>query len=205
MKKIFTFMIALGMMLLVVSCGAPSEESQENSEIIEDTNIEETVVEESAAEDNIVHEAVTPETDPVLEYFESDAIVNDFFVNYNKIASNVIDVGAIEEGNIRTKALVYADNFNLEVINTNNGTLSISIGTKPEEEDTSMFAVFTDCLKAMSSLSDDEISNAWNAIHETGYMVEDFELSSILITYVPSKELSWGVNDPRVDLTIPIE
>lgn len=148
---------------------------------------------------------MTPETNPVLEYFESDVIVNDFFVNYNKIASNVIDAGAIEEGNIRTKALVYADNFNLEVINTNNGTLSISIGTKPEEEDTSMFAVFTDCLKAMSSLSDDEISNAWNAIHETGYMVEDFELSSILITYVPSKELSWRVNDPRVDLTIPIE
>ena len=85
MKKIFTFMIALGMMLLVVSCGAPSEESQENSEIIEDTNIEETVVEESAAEDNTVHKAVTPETDPVLEYFESDAIVNDFFVNYNNI------------------------------------------------------------------------------------------------------------------------
>ncbi len=93
----------------------------------------------------------------------------------------------------------------MEVINTNNGTLSISVETKPEEEDTAMLAVFCDCIKAMSALSKDEIASAWNAIHETGYMVEDFDLSGILITYVPSKELSWGVNNPRVDLTIPIE
>lgn len=169
MKKIVIFIMAFSMMLLIVSCGISSED-QNDSEIIEDTIIEETVNEETTNEDNTVQETTIPETEPVLEYFESDAIVNDFFVKYNEIASNVIDVGLIEKGNIRTKALVYADDFSLEVINTNNGTLSISIGTKPEEENTSMHTVFTDCLKAMSGLSSDEISNAWNAIHETGYM-----------------------------------
>lgn len=203
MKKVLIFILVICLGLSLTACGTSSEESQESSEpIVETTNSE---TQESTVDETTEQETTIPETEPVLEYFESDTIVNDFFVSYNAITSNVIDAALIEKGNIRTKALVYADNFSLEVINTNNGTLSISVETKPEEEDTAMIAVFSDCIKAMSTLSDDEIASAWNAIHETGYMVENFDLSGILITYVPSKELSWGVNNPRVDLTIPIE
>lgn len=149
-------------------------------------------------------ETTVSESSPVLEFFEYDAVVNNFFVSYNAIATNVIKAEKIEKGYIKTKALVYADSFSLEVTNTNSGTLAISIETKPENEDTAMFAVFSDCIKAMTTLSNDEITNAWNAIHETGYMVENYEANGVLITYIPAKELSWGINNPSVDLTITI-
>ena len=54
------------------------------------------------------------------------------------------------------------------------------------------------------NVADDEISTAWNAIHETGYMVEDYDFNGIKITYVPSKELSWGTSALRVDLSFPL-
>lgn len=203
MKKVLVFMLVICLGLSLIACGTPSAESQESYEpVVETTKLE---TQEATGEEITEQESTIPETESILEYFESDAIVNDFFVSYNAIALNTIDAALIEKGNIRTKALVYADSFSLEVINTNNGMLSISVETKPEEEYTIMFAVFSDCIKAISALSNDEIASAWDTIHETGYMVEDFDLSGILITYVPSKELSWGINKPRVDLTIPIE
>lgn len=203
MKKVLVFMLVICLGLSLIACGTPSAESQESYEpVVETTKLE---TQEATGEEITEQESTIPETESILEYFESDAIVNDFFVSYNAIALNTIDAALIEKGNISTKALVYADSFSLEVINTNNGMLSISVETKPEEEYTIMFAVFSDCIKAISALSNDEIASAWDTIHETGYMVEDFDLSGILITYVPSKELSWGINKPRVDLTIPIE
>ena len=203
MKKVLVFILVLCLGLLIVGCGTLAEESQESTEsVVETTNSE---AQEGITEGITELETTPSETEPVLEYFESDAIVNDFFTSYNAIATNIIDATLIESGNIRTKALVYAENFSLEIINVNDDTLSISIETKPEEENGAMLAVFRDCLKAVSTLSDDEITSVWDAIHETGYMVEGYERSGIVVTYVPPKELSWGVNNPRVDLAIPIE
>ncbi len=203
MKKILMLMLAICMVLSFVACGTSSEDSDKNVEsIVETENREE---QEKTVEETPAHETTITETEPVLEYFETDVIVNDFFVNYNEIAINTINAELVEKSNIRTKALVYADNFSLEVINVSNEKLSISIGAKPEDESITMYEVFCDCIRATTSMSDDEIANAWNYIHESGYMVEDYELKGVLITYVPSKELSWGVNDPRVDLTIPVE
>ncbi len=203
MKKVLVLVLVICLSLSLIACRTSMEESQKNSEPITETTNSET--QEELVEETTELETTFPETEPVLEYFESDAIVNDFFISYNAIASNVIDAALIEKGNIKTKAHVYAESFSLEIINVNGGLLSVSVETKPEEENTTMLAVFSDCLKAISAFSDDEITSVWKAIHETGYMVEDYELNGILITYVPSKELSWGVNNPRVDLTIPIE
>ena len=50
------------------------------------------------------------------------------------------------------------------------------------------------------NVADDEISTAWSAIHETGYLVEDYDFNEIKITYVPSKKLSWGTSALRIDL-----
>lgn len=138
-------------------------------------------------------------------YFESDDIVNDFFIKYNSFATNQIPQSMIKRGNIDTKALVYADEFNIEIINVSDSALDISIGTNPENEKTVLLTVFSDCIKAMKPmLSDEEILSAWKAIHKTGYMVMDYDFAGIIITYVPSKELSWGRNNPRVDLTISL-
>ena len=140
------------------------------------------------------------ETAPSYIYFPSDNIVNNFFINYNEIATIKIPTEMIEQGNIKTKALVYGEGFNIEVINSQQGTLSVSIGSNPESEDTTMFEIFRDCVKAKTVITDDEIKEVWDYLHESGYMVEGYEYKGITITYVPSVELSWGVNDPRIDL-----
>ena len=138
-------------------------------------------------------------------YFQSDEIVNDFFKKYNSITDNPISQEYISSGNIRTKALVYIDDFNMEVINTNRGQLSISIGTSPENEDTKLFQVYADCIKVnMPQITEEAISNAWNDIHATGYLVEDYHLEDINITYVPYKELSQGHSNLRIDLMFNI-
>ena len=93
----------------------------------------------------------------------------------------------------------------MEVINATD-FLSVSISVDPENEDTKFLSIFSSCIKAMNSnITDDEISSAWNAIHETGYMVENYDFNGIKITYVPSKELSRGTSALRIDLSFPIE
>ena len=139
------------------------------------------------------------------KYFESNATVNDFFVRYNETAANKIDATSIKKGNIKTKALVYTEQFDLEVINTGTDEVFVSIQTSFENEQSVLYAVFRDSIMATTSLDDSAVLNMWNKIHESGYMVSDYEANGITMTYVPSKELSWGRNDPRVDLTLTIE
>lgn len=182
MKRALVLILALIIMVTLVSCGGKDEGAEKPID-----------KGQSLSEDSMT-----------LDYFESDVVVNDFFVNYNNVATNKIEAEIIEKGNIDTKALFYGDDFNLEVIN-NNEYLAISIESNPENEQTMMFAVFSDCIKAQTDFSEDDIYNAWNDIHASGYLVENYEMKGLLITYVPSKELSWGVNNPRIDLKISIK
>lgn len=138
-------------------------------------------------------------------YFESDNLVNSFFEKYNAVSSNPIDVSDIEKGNIDTKALVYSDMFSMEVVNSGLGFLSVSISTDPENENTYLNDMFSDCIKAMNAtLSDEDIDAAWNALHETGYMVEAYDLDGISITYIPYTELSRGHSDLRIDIIFSV-
>lgn len=208
MKKIHKNLLVLNAVTIISvtcilsGCGGSSEKetAAATTEAVTTTAVETTTAPETVEETTIV-----AETEPVLEYFESDAIVNDFFVKYNEVTENPINAETITQGNIRTKAHTHTDEFSIEVINVSNETISISIGTEPDFEDTAMFTVFSDCFKALTTHTDDEIAEAWNAIHETGYLVEDYDFNGILITYVPSKELSWGISDPRVDVSFPVE
>lgn len=149
--------------------------------------------------------AEVPEEPAVNAYFESDDLVNDFFEKYNAASAAPIDASEIEKGNIVTKALVYTDLFSMEVINSTRGFLSVSISADPENEDTALKNVFFGCLKAMDeSLGDEDISDAWEAIHESGYMVEGHDLDGITISYIPYAELSRGHSELRVDFTFPV-
>lgn len=112
---------------------------------------------------------------------------------------------AIEKGNIRTKALIYIDDLNLEIINAND-FLSISMSSSTENENTKLYSIFRDSILAMNThISEDEIQTCWQTIHESSYMVEDYDFNGINVTYVPSKELSWGTSALRIDLEIPLE
>lgn len=194
MKKHNLVWLMLCMVFSLVACGMP-DDSKLNQDVVSDTtNVSE-----------IENEEVETQEQEALEYFETDEVVNSFFANYNAIAEKPIEASEIEKGNIKTKALVYIDDFSMEVINTTD-FLSVSISINPENENTELLSVFSSCIKAMNTtVSDDEIVNAWNAIHETGYMVEDYDFNGIEITYVPSKELSWGISELRIDLSFPID
>lgn len=138
-------------------------------------------------------------------YFKSDNIVNAFFEKFNTVSDNPIGASEIQEGNIKTKALVYCDMFSMEVINSDCEFLSVSISTNPENEETTLNSLFCNCIKAMNeNLSSEEISAAWDALHETGYMVEGYDLDCITIDYIPFVELSKGHSDLRIDLTFPV-
>lgn len=206
MKK-FCLLLILSLCFILSACGgnsdtpANAEESNvPDSAVAEETpNIEET----PKVEDNQQQEEVTSSPEPF--YFESDEIVNKFFTDYNTIAEVVIPAEEIEKGNIRTKALVYIDDLSLEIINASD-FLSVSMSSFVENEATTLYAIFRDTIKAMNSdTTDEDIQFAWNAIHESGYPVEDYDFNGVSITYVPSKELSWGTSDLRVDLEFPLK
>ena len=202
-KKICILGICLS--VLLVACGTTDNEVSSKDETSNTTNVSEVQSEETETQEQEAQSTeVVEETEAVMKYFETDMIVNNFFVAYNTIAESPIDVTEIEKGNIKTKALVYIDDFSMEVINAAD-FLSVSISVDPENEDTKLLSIFSSCIKAMyPNVTDDEISTAWDAIHETGYMVEDYDFNGIKITYVPSKELSWGTSALRIDLSFPL-
>lgn len=188
MKKLIILVLASICVFGLAGCETTDNEISNKDETSNSTNLS---------------EIQNDETETTMKYFETDVIVNNFFVAYNAIAESPIDATEIEKGNIRTKALVYIDDFSMEVINATD-ILSVSIGVDPENEDTKLFSIFSSCIKAMyPNVTDDEISTAWNTIHETGYMVEDYDFNGIKITYIPSKELSWGTSALRIDLRFP--
>lgn len=199
MKK-FCLPLIFSLCLILSACGRNADVPT-NSVVEETPNIEET----PKVEDNQQQEEVTPEPTPEPLYFESDEVVDKFFTDYNAIAEVAIPAEEIEKGNIKTKALVYIDDLSLEVINASD-FLSVSMSSSVENEDSKLYAIFRDSIKAMRvDTADEDIQSAWSAVHESGYLVEDYDFNGVSITYVPSKELSWGTSDLRVDLEFPLK
>lgn len=208
MKK-FTLLMALMLCLILSACGgnADTPTNSEMPNVSNDSVVDEThsIGEIPKDEDNQQQADAANEQDSELMFFESDRVVDKFFADYNAIAEVVIPAEEIEKGNIRTKALVYIDDLSLEVINADD-FLSISMSSSVENEDTKLYAIFRDTTKTMrADITEDDILSAWSAIHESGYLVEDYDFNSIKITYVPAKELSWGTSDLRVDMEFPLK
>ena len=99
----------------------------------------------------------------------------------------------------------YPEGLSLEVINVDDEYYSVKIGGKPEGENTIMYEMFSNCMSGIAGFTDEEVVEAWDVIHETGYMVEDYDYKGVVITYVPSVELSRGRSNLRVDLKIRIK
>ena len=195
MKKFNPFMIlTLSFCLIFSACNLSTQTSSETAYSTEAPSTVES-------DQQIIE---TPESSPEPLYFESDSIVDKFFSEYNAIAEIKIPAEEIEKGNIRTKALVYIDDLSLEVINANR-FLAVSMSSSVENESTTLYALFRDSIKTMEpNTTDEDIQSAWDSIHESGNLVEDYMFKDINITYIPSKELSWGTSNLRVDLEFPL-
>lgn len=199
MKKFNSLVIILCLLLSACSSNVTASANTGFSDASDNSAIDDT----TSVNDNQTLEE-TPNCNPEPIYFESDEVINKFFTDYNAIAEIAIPTEKIEEGNIKTKALAYIDDLNLEVTNADN-FLSISMSSSVENENTKLYAVFRDTIQAMNaSVSENNIQTAWEAIHQSGYLVEDYNLNGISISYVPSKELSWGTSALRIDLKFPL-
>lgn len=169
---------------LVTSVESVADTSQETKS--------ESVIESSSADTKVI-------------YFQSDEMVNNFFEAYNSIAVEPIPEEEIQKGNIATKALVYMNDFRMEIINSKRDFLSVSIGTD-EKDDSILHDIFINCIKSMdSSIPDTDLESAWTELHSTGYMVENYDFHGIKISYMPYKELSSGHSSPRFDFTFQIK
>lgn len=188
MKK-FSMFTALILCLVLSACGSKVDPS--DNPIVKET----PVVEESQhqVED-------TPEPDLEALYFDGDEVVNKFFSDYNDLAEITIPQNEIEKGNIKTKALVYIDDLSMEIIHADD-SLSVSMSSSAENESTKLYTLFRDTIKTMDTdISENDIQSTWDEIHKSGNLVENYDFRGVTITYVPSKELSWGTSDLRIDL-----
>lgn len=192
MRK-WNVVLMLVLCLMLTACGVNTSEAQSGAMSEEKT---ESTEQEDASK--------TAATGSEVSYFKSDETVNKFFSDYNAFAETTIPADAIEKGNIKTKALVYMEDFDMEVINAGD-FLSVSLSSSVENEGDILYPIFRDTILAVCADTEEtDIQSAWNALHETGAYVESFDFSGISITYVPSKEMSWGTSDLRIDLNIPI-
>lgn len=199
MKKFYLLLIT-SLCLTLTACGGNADDHTN----AEEPNISDNVIIEYTpnVNDN-QQEKLVADSMPI--FFESDEVVDKFFTSYNAIAEVVIPVEEIEKGNIRTKALVYIDDLSLEIINASD-FLSVSMSSSVDNENTKLYAIFRDTIKAVNAdTADEDIQSAWNTIHKSGFIVEDYDFNGVSITYVPFKELSWGTSDLRVDIEFPLK
>lgn len=169
MKKKFFMFLILSLCIFLCACGG-STDTQTNEET----------------------PAVT-DPEPII-YFESDEVVNQLFADYNAIAEVKIPVEEIQKGNIRTKALVYMDDFGLEIINAPD-YLSVSISFPDEAEDNISYAVFRDIIKVTrTDATEDSIQSVWDELHESN-IIEEPVFGDVSASYFPTAQ--------RIDLQIP--
>ena len=67
----------------------------------------------------------------------------------------------------------------------------------------SMYEVFRDAIKILdSTIADDDIDAVLAEFDEKDVLVEGYQMGdNITITYVPTKELSYGKNSCRIDIS----
>lgn len=157
--------------------------------------------------ENIEDETEVDEAIPEEKFYEGDDVVNYFIADYN--SKEEVQITNIEKGNIRQKAYAYIGDVYIEMLDSysaaaENYNMSI-YGGNTDEATNDMFEVFRKVAKVLDpNLSEDQIDEAISSWRSGDVLVEDGTLGELTITYVPSKELSTGRNDSRIDVSSPV-
>ena len=122
-------------------------------------------------------------------------VVNDFINQYN--ASTTSPITDISKGNIRTKFFGYSYGYYLELLNSNaTNKISVTINETNDNADSGvpgMRDVFHDIAKTIDpTLSDEDIYTYFDDLVSGDYMKENDPFGTMLILYVPDKDLSSG-------------
>ncbi len=173
------------MMVFFAACGSTS-----GSDSMSQTSTEEKVTTEE-----------TP-TEESLSYAE-DEIVNQFITDYNAITQS--EFSDISKGNIRTKYFAYSYGYYCELLNSNaTNKINITINETNENADlgvAGMRDIFHDVAITIDpSLSDEEVYAYFDELVSNEFMKEGDILGSMVILYVPDKELSNGHSRGHIEI-----
>ena len=162
----------------------------------------ETVDNVDNSEDNTTDTSDT-EVAPII--YAEDEVVNRFITEFNN--NTAYEITDISKGNIRTKYFGYANGRYLEMINANGAgaeafCLDINGGQEATDKQT-MYEVFREAVKILDpSITDEMIDTALAEFDNKDVLMEGYVLGdSITVTYVPTKELSYGKNPCRIDIS----
>lgn len=188
-EKIIIMAVLIGMNL--AACGNNANASTESS---------------SSSEGIFYTSEPSSISEPTSEavYYKDDSVVNQFISDFN--SSNEDQITDIREGNIKQKAFAYIGDVYIEILDSYSAAaenFNISIyGGNTEEKTEKMFSAFIPIVKTLDlELTDEQINEEIALLKENDVLTEDASLGTLLITYVPSKELSYGRNDSRIDIS----
>lgn len=143
-------------------------------------------------------------TEEAVIYAE-DKVVNRFITEFN--ANSIYEISDISKGNIRTKYFGYANGRYLEMINTNSAgaeafCLTINGGQEPADKQ-SMYEVFKEAVKILDPSITDEMTNtALAEFDDKDILIDGYTIGdSIIVTYIPIKELSYEKCSCRIDIS----
>lgn len=163
-------------------------------DISSETTKENSKQEESAetTKDSSKKEPENPEK-TVTKYVD-DKVVNAFINDYNSKSNSSLE--DIKKGNIKTKYFATSYGYYLELLHAND-TDKINVTINQTNENSAsgvagMKEVFRDIVKSIEpSLTDDEINSYFDKL-VSNEAITDSNLASLIIKYVPDKELSYG-------------
>lgn len=178
--------------------------SSDNKTTNTNSNSSEIVSTDQDEAENIEDESKADETILEEKFYEEDDVVNYFITDYN--SKEEVKITDIKKGNIRQKAYAYIGDVYIEMLDSysaaaENYNMSIYGGNTVEETD-AMFEVFRKVAKVLDQdLTEEQIDEVVSSWRNGDVLVEDGMLGELTITYVPSKELSTGRNDSRIDIS----
>lgn len=136
--------------------------------------------------------SATDTNPPSDTMFESDSIVNQLLLSYNKNAEHLIKRENIRGGNIATKAIITIDTLYIEIVSVNRGFVHIRI-TENQEPTELLYDVFRDFIYAIDKrLTPAKIKIAWSDIQAESYSLnypdaayekKSYELNGIQLSY----------------------
>lgn len=141
-------------------------------------------------------------TEPPVVYAKDD-VVNQFIISYNAITKSAFT--EIKNGNIRTKYFAYSYGYYCELLNASD-TNKICVTINETNDNAAMGVagmrdIFHDIVITIDpSLSSDEVYRHFDNLIVRDNLEEDSILGSVLILFVPDRELSNGHSRGHIEI-----
>ena len=179
--------------ILLGGCSV-KKDIKNSSDISSETTKEKSKQEESAEATKDSSKKETENPQKTVTKYVDDKVVNAFINDYNSKSNSSLE--DIKKGNIKTKYFATSYGYYLELLHAND-TDKINVTINQTNENSAsgvagMKEVFRDIVKSIeTSLTDDEINSYFNNL-VSNEAITDSNLASLIIKYVPDKELSYG-------------